>query len=159
MTSSNQRRKINKRNLDWKRRSKSLTVCRWRDPLHRKPYRLHQKITRAKTLILWGIGGRRKRTEVELAGWHHRLDGREFEWTPGVGDGQGVLSCCNSWGRKSRTRLSDWTELDWTKSMNIVKLQDIKSTHRNPLRFYTLTMRKQKEKLRKQFHSPLQGKE
>ena len=38
--------------------------------------------------------------------------------------------------------------------MNIVKLQDIKSTHRNPLHSYTLIMRKQKEKLRKQFHSP-----
>ena len=40
-----------------------------------------------------------------------------------------------------------------------VKLQDIKLTHRNPLHSYTLTMRKQKEKLRKQFHSPLQQKE
>ena len=40
-----------------------------------------------------------------------------------------------------------------------IKLQDIKSTHRNPLHSYTLTMRKQKEKLRKQFHSPLQQKE
>ena len=39
---------------------------------------------------------------------------------------------------------------------NIVKLQDIKLTHRNPLHSYTLTMTKQKEKLRKQFHSPLQ---
>ena len=42
--------------------------------------------------------------------------------------------------------------------MNIVKLQDIKLTHRNPLHSYTLTMRKQKEKLRKQSHSPLQQK-
>ena len=42
--------------------------------------------------------------------------------------------------------------------MTIVKLQDIKSTHRNPLHSYTLIMRKQKEKLRKQFHSPLQTK-
>ena len=42
--------------------------------------------------------------------------------------------------------------------MNIVKLQDIKLTHRNPLHSYTLTMRKQKEKLRKQYHSPLQQK-
>ena len=42
---------------------------------------------------------------------------------------------------------------------NIVKLQDIKLTHRNPLHSYTLTMRKQKEKLRKQYHSPLQQKE
>ena len=42
--------------------------------------------------------------------------------------------------------------------MNIVKLQDIKLTHRNPLHSYTLTMKEQKEKLRKQFHSPLQRK-
>ena len=43
--------------------------------------------------------------------------------------------------------------------MNIVKLQDIKLTHKSPLHSYTLTVRKQKEKLRKQFHSPLQQKE
>ena len=52
-------------------------------------------------------------TEDEMAGLHHQLDGHEFEWTPGVGDGQGGLACCRSWGCKSRTRLSDWT--DWTK--------------------------------------------
>ena len=39
-------------------------------------------------------------TEDEMAGWHHRLNGREFECTPGVGDGQGGLACCNSWGHK-----------------------------------------------------------
>ena len=50
-------------------------------------------------------------TEDEMAGWHHWLDGCEFEWTPGAGDGQGGLVCCHSWGHKSRTRLSDWTEL------------------------------------------------
>ena len=49
-------------------------------------------------------------TEDEMAGWHHRLDGPEFEWTPGVGDGQGGLVCCDLWGHKSWTRLSDWTE-------------------------------------------------
>ena len=38
-------------------------------------------------------------TEDEMAWWHHRLDGHEFEWTPGVGDGQGGLVCCSSWGR------------------------------------------------------------
>ena len=41
-----------------------------------------------------------------MAGWHHRLDGREFEGTLGVGDGQGRLACCDSWGRKE----SDTTE-------------------------------------------------
>ena len=45
-------------------------------------------------------------TENEMAGWHHWLYGREFEWTPGDGDGQGGLACCNSWGRKE----SDTTE-------------------------------------------------
>ena len=39
-------------------------------------------------------------TEDKMAGWHHRLDGREFEWTPGVGDGQGGLVCYNPWGCK-----------------------------------------------------------
>ena len=39
-------------------------------------------------------------TEDEMVGWHHRLNGREFEWTPGVGDGQGGLACCNLWGCK-----------------------------------------------------------
>jgi len=48
-------------------------------------------------------------TEDEMAGWHHWLDGRESEWTPGVGDGQGGLACCDSWGRKEST------ELNWTK--------------------------------------------
>ena len=48
-------------------------------------------------------------TEDEMAGWHHWLDGRESEWTPGDGDGQGGLACCDSWGR---SRLSDWTELN-----------------------------------------------
>ena len=44
--------------------------------------------------------------EDEMAGWHPGLDGRESELTPGVGDGQGGLTCCNSWGRKE----SDTTE-------------------------------------------------
>ena len=52
-------------------------------------------------------------TEDEMVGWHHRLDGRGFEWTPGVGDGQGGLVCCDSWGRKESdtTQQLNWTEL------------------------------------------------
>ena len=51
-------------------------------------------------------------TEDQMAGWHHWLDGRESEWTPGVGDGQGGLACWNSWGRKE----SDMIErLNWLK--------------------------------------------
>ena len=53
------------------------------------------------------------RTEDEMTGWHHWLNGRESEWTPGLGVGQGGLACCDSWVAKSRTRLSDWTELNW----------------------------------------------
>ena len=53
-------------------------------------------------------------TEDEMAGWHHRLDWREFEWTPGVGDGQGGLACCDSWGCKEpdKTERLNWTELN-----------------------------------------------
>ena len=39
-------------------------------------------------------------TKDEMVGWHHRLDGHGFGWTPGVGDGQGDLACCSSWGRR-----------------------------------------------------------
>ena len=50
-------------------------------------------------------------TEDEMVGWHHRLYGREFEWTLRVGDGQGGLACWDSWSRKE----SDTTEpLNWT---------------------------------------------
>ena len=48
-------------------------------------------------------------TEDEMVGWHHWFDRREFEWTPGVVDGQGGLVCCNSWGSK---------ELDMTEPLN-----------------------------------------
>ena len=51
-------------------------------------------------------------TEDETVGWHHRLDGHEFGWTPGFGDGQGGLECCGEWGHKE----SDTTEqLIWTE--------------------------------------------
>ena len=46
-------------------------------------------------------------TEDEMVGWHHRLNGHEFEQTPGVGDGQGGLACCSPWGRKSQAQLRD----------------------------------------------------
>ena len=51
-------------------------------------------------------------TEDEMVGWHHRINGHEFESAPGVGDGQGSLACCYPWGCKE----SDMTEwLNWTE--------------------------------------------
>ena len=49
-----------------------------------------------KTLMLRKIEG----TENEMVGWHHRLYGLKFEQTSGDGEGQGILVCCSSWGRK-----------------------------------------------------------
>ena len=63
-----------------------------------------------KTLMLGNIECRRRRgRQDEMVGWHHRLNGHGFGWTPGVGDGQGGLACCGSWGRK---------ELDMTERLN-----------------------------------------
>ena len=69
----------------------------WKDPDAGKDWRKEGKGT----------------TEDEMVGWHHRLDGHGFGWTPGVGDGQGGLACCGSWGHKE----SDMTEwLNWTET-------------------------------------------
>ena len=71
-----------------------------------------EELTHWKRLWCWeglGAGGEGD----EMAGWHHWLDGHEFEWSPGVGDGQGGLACFNSWGRKEAdtTEWLNWTEL------------------------------------------------
>ena len=42
-------------------------------------------------------------TEEEMVGWHHRSNGHEFEYAPGVGDGQGALACCSPWELQSQT--------------------------------------------------------
>ena len=55
-------------------------------------------------------------TEDEMAGWHYQLNGQEFGWTPGVGDRQGGLACCNSWGRKELDT-TGW--LNWTEPMKV----------------------------------------
>ena len=59
-------------------------------------------------------------TEDEIVGWHHRLNGHGSEWTPGVGDGQGGLACCDSWGRKESdmTERLNWIELNWISLLN-----------------------------------------
>ena len=81
-----------------------------------------------KTLMLGGIGGRRRRgRQDEMAGWHHRLDGCEFGWTQGVGDRQGGLACCNSWGCKEldTTERLNWTELNIKIIKKILKLRKV----------------------------------
>ena len=69
----------------------------WKDPDAGKDWRWEEKGT----------------TEDEMAGWHHRLNGHGFGWTPGVGDGQGGLVCCGSWGCKE---LDTTEQLKWTES-------------------------------------------
>ena len=72
-----------------------------------------------KSWLIWKVpdagkhwGQEKGTTENEMVGWHHRLEGHGFGWTLGVGDGQGGLVCCSSWGRKE----SDMTErLNWTE--------------------------------------------
>ena len=79
----------------------------------------HLMWTHWKRLWCWEGLGARVSSEDEMAGWHHRLNGCEFEWIPGDGDGQGGLVCCNSWGCKESdtTEWLNWTELNWvTKS-------------------------------------------
>ena len=66
----------------------------WKDPDVGKDWRQEEKGT----------------TKDEMFGWHYRLNGHEFGWTSGVGDGQRGLACCGSWGRKE----SAATELNWT---------------------------------------------
>ena len=60
------------------------------------------------SLMLGRIEGRMRRGQ-QMVGWHHRLNGHGFEWTPGVGDGQGGLGCQDSWGGK---------ELDTVERLN-----------------------------------------
>ena len=79
-----------------------------------------------------------------MAGWHHWLDGCESEWTPGVGDGQGGLASCNSWGRKE----SDTTErLNWTELRNVYSVFSVISW-RDKIK---------KKKFEEVFHVSLQG--
>ena len=61
-------------------------------------------------------------TENEMVGWHHQLNGHEFEQALGVGEGQGSLACCSPWGRRE----SDMTEqLNWTKLSCLQEVKDL----------------------------------
>ena len=74
-------------------------------------------------------------TEYKMALWYPRLDGLEFEWTPGVGDGQGGLACCDSWGRKesdTTEQLNDWTEeRKWGRELAVLGVLGGHALHLN----------------------------
>ena len=132
-----ERRRIDAFELWCWRRLESPLDCKEIQPVHPKGDQSWVLIGRtdaeAKTPILWPphtkswlIGndpdagrdwGQEEKgmTEDEMAGGHHWLDGREFEWTPGDGDGQRGLVCCDSWGHK-QSDTTEWlnrTELNW----------------------------------------------
>ena len=79
----------------WPPHAKSWLI--WKDPDAGKDWRQEEKGT----------------TEDEMVGWHHLLDGHEFEQALGVGDGQGSLACCSPWGHK-KSDMTEW--LNWTDS-------------------------------------------
>ena len=85
--------------------AKAETPVLW--PLHVKSWLIGKDSDAERD---WGQKGM---TEDVMAGCHHWLNGHESEWTPGVGDEQGGLECCNSWGRK---------ESDTTKWLKLTKL-------------------------------------
>ena len=71
-------------------------------------------------------------TEDEMAGWHHWLNGRESEWTPGVGDGQGGLACCNSWGHKESDTIEPliWSDVGKEGHKKVVFLSRLEKKKR-----------------------------
>ena len=79
-----------------------------------------KELTHWKRLWCWeglGAGGEGDDRD-EMAGWHHWLDGHESEWTPGVGDGQGGLACCDSWGHRELD-MTEW--LNWTEGGTVLE--------------------------------------
>ena len=80
-----------------------------------------EELTHLKTAWCWEDWGQEEKgtTEDEMVGWHHQLDGHEFGWTLGVGDGQGSLACCSPWGCKE-SDTTDWaTELNWSTAFSL----------------------------------------
>ena len=97
----------------------------------------------AKNWLIWkdpdaGKDWRREEKgmiENELVGWHHWLDGHEFEEAPGVGDGQGSLGCCSSWGRKEldMTDRLNWTDWIYLEHFYISSPKDVPNTFNQSL--------------------------
>ena len=121
--------------LPWEKILESPLDCKEIQPVHPKDQSwvfIGRTDAEAETPIFWPPDGKswligkdsdagrdwgqaeKGTTEDEMAGWHHWLDGHEFEWTLGVGDGQGGLVSCSSWGRKESdtTEWLNWTELN-----------------------------------------------
>ena len=94
---------------EWRNDAKAETPVLW--PPHAKSWLTGKDSDAGRD---WGQE-EKGTTEDEMARWHHRLDGHEFEWTLGVGDGQGGLVCCKSWGCKESdtTEWLIWFDLIW----------------------------------------------
>ena len=77
-----------------------------------------EELTHWKRPWCWEALGREEKgtTEDEMAGWHHRLHGHGFGWTPGVGEGQGGPVCCSPWGCKELDT-TEW--LNWTEKLSV----------------------------------------
>jgi len=75
-------------------------------------------------------------TEDEMIGWHHRLDGHEFEKALRVGDGQGSLACCSPWGHKESdiTEWLNWTDLSQANNFSIFHLEEKTETKKETKR-------------------------
>ena len=91
----------------------------------------------AKSWLIWkdpdarkAWGQEKEMTEDEMVGLRHQLNGHEFGWAPGVGDGQGSLACCSSWGHKEldTTERMNWKELNWSpmEKMDYVYFAEVK---------------------------------
>ena len=136
--------------VSWTARRSNQSILKEISP----EYSLEGLMLKAETPILWPSdvknrligkdpdGGKDWRqeekgmTEDEMVGWHHQRNGHEFEWTPGVGDGQGGLVCCSSWGHKE----SDMTEwLNWTELKCIWNFNKIDSSSVRALQFSSVT--------------------
>ena len=134
-------RRIDAFELWFWRRLLRVLYCKEIQPVHSKGDQswvfIGRNDAKAETPILWppharswligkdsdaGRDWRQEKgtTEDEMAEWHHWLDGRESEWTLGVGDGQGGLACCSSWGCRVG---HNWaTELNWTVVIVYIKI-------------------------------------
>jgi len=117
--------------------AKAETPVIW--PLHAKSWLIGKDSDAGRD---WGQE-EKGTTEDEMAGWHRWLDGHESQWTPGVGDVQGGLACCDSWGRKGSdmTERLIWSDLNaiyelytWYKTlMSETVTLKTKSTQRNKM--------------------------